>query len=359
MTRGEQEITLDDALVAQLAVVGPDDPVQPSAELTVRVHAASIPDLDEGRFTLHVLGVSRAAGTAAGRFLRLLEAADQERLRAVYAALPGVHGDSLLAQVSAVPLYARSENVGRVRQVAGLVISLGEHRDVSPAQQVPVSDLAVTADARRLHLVSVSRRRPVHTILPSAVDLSIHTHPLARFLLEAPVALAAPCTAFDWGAASALPFLPALRYRRTVISPARWILTTSDLRGQDASWPQWNDARVGFRVTATCLHALRAVNRASAASAGHSGVAPQLPGQRPPFAADNLAASGPCHGSTFLASPSRCNEQILSHTSKPETPLGATFPQSGHSPSKGSLGPGTADVRRRRPMLCATTVRGH
>jgi lantibiotic biosynthesis protein len=240
--RHEQEITLDDGLVTELSGISPDDPVQPSAELTVRVHAGSITDLDAGRFTLHVLGVSRAAGTATGRFLDLVEAADQKRMRDEYAALPGVHEDSLLAQVSAAPLYVRSENVGRSPQVTGMVISLGEHRDGSTTEQVPVSDLAVTTDARRLHLVSVSRRRPVHTISPSAVDLTVHTHPLARFLLEAPVALAAPCTAFDWGAASALPFLPALRYHRTVISPARWMLTAADMPDRDASWPRWNDA---------------------------------------------------------------------------------------------------------------------
>jgi thiopeptide-type bacteriocin biosynthesis protein len=240
--RHEQEVTLDDDLVGSLSGVGSDDPVQPSAELTVRVHAASIADLDAGRFMLHVLGVSRAAGTVTGRFLDLLAFPDRERMRGEYAALPGVYGDSLLAQISAVPLFVMSENVGVAPQVAGLVISLGEHRATGTARQVPVSDLAVTADAHHLHLVSLSRRRPVHTILPSAVDLTIHTHPLARFLLEAPVALAAPCTAFDWGAASALPFLPALRYRRTVISPARWTLTTSDLPGQDASWTSWDDS---------------------------------------------------------------------------------------------------------------------
>jgi thiopeptide-type bacteriocin biosynthesis protein len=229
-------------LVAELAVANPGDRVQPSAEVTVRVHAASIPDLDAGRFTLHVQGVSRAAGTAAGRFLHLLDAADQDRMRGAYAALPGIYQDSLLAQVSAAPLYARSGNVGRTPQVAPMVIALGEHRDASSAGQVPVPDLAVTADAGHLHLVSVSRRRPVHTVLPSAVDLTVHTHPLARFLLEAPVALAAPCTAFDWGAASALPFVPALRYRRTVISPARWMLTAADLPGPAASWARWDAA---------------------------------------------------------------------------------------------------------------------
>jgi thiopeptide-type bacteriocin biosynthesis protein len=82
----------------------------------------------------------------------------------------------------------------------------------------------------------------VHTILPSAVDMTIHTHPLARFLLEAPVALAAPCAAFDWGAASALPVLPAIRHGKTVLSPARWQLTADNLPGKHETSSGWDAA---------------------------------------------------------------------------------------------------------------------
>ena len=221
--------------------------MQPSTELTVRVHAASTQDLDQGRFTLHVTGVSRAAGTVAGRFLNLLDAVDRDRMLAAYAAVSGVHRDSVLAQLSSTPLYVGSENVTRAPQAAGLLISLGEYRTAISAHQIPVSDLAVTADALRLHLVSLSRGQPVHTMLPSAVDLTIHTHPLARFLLEAPVALAAPCTAFDWGAASVLPFLPALRHGRTILSPARWTLSAADLPDRATPWPPWEHALAGWR----------------------------------------------------------------------------------------------------------------
>ena len=216
--------------------------MQPSAELTVRVHAASTTALNDGCFTVHVLGVSRAAGTVAGRFLHLLGTADRERMLGAYAGLPGVHRDSALAHISAVPLYVKSENVARAPQAAGLLISVGEHRTDRSGQRLAVSDLAVTADASRLHLVSLSRRLPVHTMLPSAVDLTVHTHPLARFLLEAPVALAVPCAAFDWGAASALPFVPAVRHGRAVLSPARWMLTAADLPGREAGWARWDDA---------------------------------------------------------------------------------------------------------------------
>ncbi|MGA2827938.1 MAG: lantibiotic dehydratase [Streptosporangiaceae bacterium] len=244
--RGNREMVLDETMVGKLAVIGPGDPVQPSTELTVRIHAANVDDLGQGRFTLHVTGVSRAAGATTGRFLGLLGAEDHERMSALYAALPGVHRGALLAQISAVPLYVNAENVARAPQAAGLVISLGEYREPAPGQ-VPLTDLAVTADARRLHLVSMSRRRPVHAMLLNAVDLAYHSHPLARFLAEAPVALAAPCAGFEWGAASALPFLPALRYGRTVVSPARWILTTADLPGRRVCWQEWDDALSSWR----------------------------------------------------------------------------------------------------------------
>ncbi|MFE2585227.1 thiopeptide-type bacteriocin biosynthesis protein, partial [Streptomyces sp. NPDC059378] len=204
--------------------------------------AASMQAMAQGAFTLHVLGVARSAGTTTGRFLGILDDEDRRRMSGVYAGLPGVHRGALVAQISSAPLSARAENVARAPQAAELVISLGDYHGPDTSL-VALSDLAVTADARQLHLVSLSRRRPVHTLLLNAVDLGRHSHPLARFLAEAPVALAVPCTGFLWGAAaSSLPFLPALRHKRTILSPARWLLTRDDLPAASAPWPQWDAA---------------------------------------------------------------------------------------------------------------------
>lgn len=245
--RRRRDVRLDDAVIEELAVTDHGRPVQPSTEVTVRIHAASVSALDAGEFTLHVVGVSRAAATATGRFLHLFDADDRRRMTDAYAGLPGAHQDALIAQISITPLYIRSVNVAHAPPVAHLMIPLGEYHG-SDTHHLPVTDLAVTADAERLHLVSLSRRRPVHTMLPNAVDLTHHTHPLARFLLEAPVALAVPCTGFSWGAAVAgLPFLPALRYGRTVLSPARWTLAAADLPDTRTPWPQWDKALAEWR----------------------------------------------------------------------------------------------------------------
>ncbi|MER7828017.1 lantibiotic dehydratase [Streptomyces sp. NPDC096097] len=233
------EVVLTDAALEELA--GPDvgEVVQPSTELTVRVHAASMLAMVRGDFALHVTGVARAAGATTGRFLHLLPERDRRRMSGAYAALPGVHEGAIVAQISSPPLSVRGQDVARAPQVTDLVVPVGDYTGPETAV-LAVADLAVTADADQLHLVCLSRRRPVHTMLLNAVDLTLHAHPLARFLLEAPVALAVPCTGFQWGAAaSALPFLPALRYRRTVLSPARWHLTTADLPDRTTPQARW------------------------------------------------------------------------------------------------------------------------
>ncbi|MDI3421908.1 lantibiotic dehydratase [Streptomyces luteolus] len=241
------EVVLDDAVVEELATVDASHPVQPNTELTARIGAESVSTLQHGDFTLHVTGVSRSAGSTTGRFLNMLPTADQQRMSTVYATLPGIHQGALVAQISATPLSRRAENVARAPQVTDAVITLGDYQDPD-TDVVPVTDLAITADATQLHLVSLSRECPVHTLLLSAVDLGHHSHPLTRFLAEAPAALAVPCTGFMWGtAASNLPFLPALRYRRTVLSPARWLLTRNDLPEPSVPWPQWDQALTCWR----------------------------------------------------------------------------------------------------------------
>ncbi|MFI6900335.1 lantibiotic dehydratase [Nonomuraea sp. NPDC050394] len=244
----QREIVLDDATLNSLAPQPAEGAptIQPSTELTVHLAASSEQALSDGDFQLTVLGVSRAAGTSVGRFLPLLGAEDRERLRGVYTGLPAAVAGALPVQISAPPLHTRTQNVARVPRVLAHLLPVGEfHQDGD--EVIALEDLAVTADAHRLYLVSLSRRRVLAPMLFNAVDLHRHTHPLARFLAEIGAALASPCAGFDWGAAAGLPFLPAVRYGKTILAPARWRLDAGDLPGPDAPWPQWQDALARWR----------------------------------------------------------------------------------------------------------------
>lgn len=234
-TRRQCEIVLDDGMIDDLTVVAADAPVQPTTELTVRIDATTAQALADGHFTLAVTGVSRAAGTTTGRFLDLFDG----RMRTSYPNLPTGTRGALAVQVSASVPYTNTENVARVPQILDHVLPVG---DYPGAHSVVLDDIAVTADLHGIYLVSLSRRRVVEPVILNAVNPNQYMHPLARFLLEASHALRVPCAGFDWGTASALPFLPALRYGRTIISPARWRLTATDLPGSSASWREWESA---------------------------------------------------------------------------------------------------------------------
>ncbi|TVT25755.1 lantibiotic dehydratase, partial [Amycolatopsis rhizosphaerae] len=218
--------------------------IPPHVELSGRIHAVSREALDRGDFILTV-APARSAGTLTSRFTPL---ADGSGLAEVYQeAQAGVEG-ALRVQMSFGPMYQHAENVCRVPAYLGHLLPLGEH---SPSgSDITVDDLAVTATSERLHLVSLSRCQIVEPQVFHALALDKQAPPLARFLAHLPRAFGPGWYQFDWGPHVGLPFLPQVRYRRAVLSPAQWRLTGEDLGHGDwrkslDEWRQrWNCPRV-------------------------------------------------------------------------------------------------------------------
>jgi class I lanthipeptide synthase len=234
---GCTEVVLDDALIDRLR--GDDDrPPIPHTELRFTLAADTLQDLDRGAFTLTVLSGSRHAGVAAARFLHLLTPGDLASFQQVYRHLPTALPGAATVQLSGPPLDARLTAVARAPELLP-VLPLGEFH---PAPPWTVEDLAVTGDGQRLWLVSRTTGQPVEPLLFNSVLLPALQQPLMRFLTEIWTAWTAPCSRFDWGHASGLPFLPRVRRGRTILHPARWIVDRTALPARAAAWPQWRDA---------------------------------------------------------------------------------------------------------------------
>ncbi|WP_433234833.1 lantibiotic dehydratase [Actinomadura nitritigenes] len=236
---GQREIVLDDASIAGIA--GRDETrarLPADLEICFRVLASSDNDIDRGAFDLEVVTVSRGIDTMAGRFVDLLWPSGREPKR--HASV----GGALPVQMSFAPLSLRAVDVTRVPEQLPSVLSLGEHRQPGRAD-VRLEDLVVGCDDERLYLASLTHRQRVSLVLPHALDLRTATPPLARFLLEVGRAQNAVVTGFDWGAARSLPFLPRIRHRRAILSPARWTLDASELAEGGASW---RDSFEGWRT---------------------------------------------------------------------------------------------------------------
>lgn len=225
LATGTLEIVLTDDDVATLTDEAFDErEIPPHVELAARIHARSTDALDAGDFRITV-APARSAGTLTSRFTPL---AAGSGLAELYREVPAATEGALRAQLSFGPLYPHAENVCRVPAYLDHVLPLGEHR--APAEDhLDVADLAVMATRDRLHLVSLSSRQVVEPQVFHALALDKQPPPLARFLAQLPRAFSAAWYQFDWGPHAELPFLPQVRYQRTILFPAQWRLSPDDL----------------------------------------------------------------------------------------------------------------------------------
>jgi thiopeptide-type bacteriocin biosynthesis protein len=237
------EIVLTTALIEHLASA-PLDPQRLSerTEVAFTIRAGCPEDVSAGRFVLELTGTPRPASSMAGRTAHLLPDADLAEIRRTF---EDTGPDTVTAQLSFAPRWRRSENVARTSTLAPAVIPIAEHRTPGPGV-IDLADLAVTADGPDLHLIQLSTGKRVIPHIASALEAANHTTPLARFLSEITTACFPTYGAFAFGAAGALPYLPRVRYRRTILSPARWQITADQLPARSANAERWDAELSGW-----------------------------------------------------------------------------------------------------------------
>lgn len=235
---GAEEIRLTEGDLDQLSADGTtrDAAISPHVEMGLRVYAPSRQAVDRGEFTVAVRP-AWSTGNLTGRFATTLE---DSGLREAYEKLPTLVDGALSAQLSFAPVHPHAENVARTPALLPYVIPVGEHR--APADNViPLDDLAVLSTSKRLHLVSLSRRRVVEPVVLHPLALEKQAPPIARFLALLGRGFATAWTRFDWGPlAVGVPYLPRVRYRKAILSPARWRLMASTLPSGpfDGAWQE-------------------------------------------------------------------------------------------------------------------------
>ncbi|KPI02187.1 Thiopeptide-type bacteriocin biosynthesis domain containing protein [Actinobacteria bacterium OK074] len=248
---GAHEIRLTDADIDELnpTAQGADEDVvlAPHVEMGMRVHAASQQALDRGDFTVSVRP-AWSTGNLTGRFAAMLP---DSGLGEAYRKLPTLVDGALSAQLSFTPDYPHAENVARTPAFLPYVIPLGEHRPPA-AHLIPLDDLAVLSTGTYLHLVSLSRRRVVEPVVLHPLALDKQAPPVARFLAQLGRGFATAWTRFDWGPlAAGMPFLPRVRYRKALLTPARWKITPGDLPVGPFT-PAWREALSDWARTWRC-----------------------------------------------------------------------------------------------------------
>ncbi|MGH3721659.1 MAG: lantibiotic dehydratase [Pseudonocardiaceae bacterium] len=242
-----QEIVLDDTLLARLADVSDATVIDvtgpPSVELCAHLLAESVPAMTAGDFRLVVTGALASVSTIAmfGRFGYLLNTKDRGRIADLAQSAPTGNADAVPAQLSLSPCHARVANVIQVPRWLEYIIPVGTFADPSDERILTPDDLAVCADWNRLYLMARSLDREVIPTVFHSLNFHSHAPNIARLLQEIAHTGVRMRQAWSWGAADALPYLPRVRYGRTVLSSARWSVDHTSLFHSRTPFEEWRN----------------------------------------------------------------------------------------------------------------------
>ncbi len=210
---GLREIELDDATLRALTDARGGQGELPPGTAEIYVRVLSDPATGRLRLAVSPAGGTQRAGSSSGRFVSLL---------------PALHVDYLgrLGETS-----HPAEMVVRGRTPSGAALApetgLASHRLPLgvPARpgDLAVHELLLVSDGQRLTLWSPGLDQPIIPILFSRISDHL-LPPVAAFLRMLGQQGARPWKAWSWGPLTSAPFCPRIRYRSTIVAPARWTL---------------------------------------------------------------------------------------------------------------------------------------
>jgi thiopeptide-type bacteriocin biosynthesis protein len=237
IAHGGTEVVLDSATIAALASDQTGVPPR-TAEIYVRVLAATEHDLAAGRLFLAVCPAtgSQEAGSTAARFAALLPGTQ---------AGPGPHSPRLVAELVIRPRTAQAATLAPRTGFAPWRIPLG----VVPEEgDLELADLLLVSDGDHLIVWSVRRNQEVIPVLYSRLAPHL-LPPMARFLQLLGRSGCRPWQGWSWGPLGDGPFQPRVRYGRTVLAPARWVLP-AELIATARDQGTWDEALDAWRAAA-------------------------------------------------------------------------------------------------------------
>ncbi|MBV2156707.1 lantibiotic dehydratase [Kitasatospora sp. SUK 42] len=221
---GRREVVLDEAVVDLLFSACPEKPdaAPPAVDVYATLLAGSVSELAKGDFQLVLDSCpwGRVAGATMGRFSHVLpdmEAGLDKVAACVAEVVP--HAAGLSWQVR----DPRYENVARVPVRHRVHVNVGSFPGPADARTLDVGDIAVGADSHGFRLFSLSLGQEIRPMHGHQLIWTSAPQP-AQFLVQAFWSRVRGWPMWEWGALDVLPFLPRVRYGRSVLSCARWQL---------------------------------------------------------------------------------------------------------------------------------------
>ncbi|MBU7320729.1 lantibiotic dehydratase [Paenibacillus sp. SM 69] len=224
LQQGRQELELTDDMVMQLEPVPMEEKYAPrSLELYFGLAARSGQAVEEGDFLLIAGGTTGTygAGKSVGRFVDLFDSSFVDKLKQIDRLEQKLHPDAILAELVYFPGDGRAANVALSTNIREYEIDIGTNSAKDPEHTIPLSDLVVGISASGFYLRSLSKNRRVIPVTNHMLNTS-NSPNVYRFLRELSMENQRNIDFFEWNELRTFPFLPRLRYSKTIIAAACW-----------------------------------------------------------------------------------------------------------------------------------------
>ncbi|MCG7316354.1 lantibiotic dehydratase [Brevibacillus laterosporus] len=245
VANGDREIEITNDLLDQLDDGLIDNTYAPnSLEIYVEVIAPSQESIDRGEYLL-ILGPmpgSSNVGQSFGRFLDILGDEAIQKQKQIQKQQQEQFADVIFVDVAYMPSIGRSANVALNPSLRDYELAIGTNCSEQAKHSLLLDDIVVCATLEQLYLKSRSSGKII--IVTANHMLNFNAAPnIYRFLREVSMENVRSWQPFSWGNLEASPFVPRVRYGKTILSPAMWKLNLSlvGLKGNPEEDKLWYD----------------------------------------------------------------------------------------------------------------------
>lgn len=178
------------------------------------------------------LHVSFAGGPSAMYMLGRFSQKDEEMsdfLKEISSKEAALKKDSIVAEIAHLP-EDRMGNILNRSHLRGYEIPYMAKSTLPLENQINIDDILISIEDEKIILFSKKHNKTIEPRMASAHNFSEGTLPIYNFLCDIQAQDLRYTFEFDWGNAKVgRTFLPRVRYKNTILSPAQWIITKSEI----------------------------------------------------------------------------------------------------------------------------------
>ena len=225
-----EEIELTDEILAPLTKHVKKENAALSFELFCEIVSDSAEQVDKGEFNIIFTGKTTQAGSVFGRFIDCLGDNAKNQLQKLLLDEEALDPSCLFAESSYTPVSDRSGNVAIHPPLRRLALDLS-HQDALTSH-IRLEDIYVGATKNRLFLTLNGSQKELVVTQGDVLNPIMAPIPL-RLIRDISFNRREPFHPVIWDELDSFPYYPRVRYKKTILSLARWRVDKAELKAGD------------------------------------------------------------------------------------------------------------------------------